>query len=637
MTGATSGGVLLVAMPWEMLAFPSIQLGTLEALLAREGLPVASRSAKLPFWDHCLRATRDDAEPLALGDYDDVALAFWGVGLGDWIFGEPSPAIDDAYVELLRQAGITDRGLAKARRMRELVPGWLDAECDAIAAGRPAIVGFTTTFNQTRPSIALARRLRARLPETRIVFGGANCDGAMGPALLRAFDCVDAVVRGEAEGVLPPLVRDLLDGRAPAPRPGLVLRDGDGAIAPAEGAARVAMAAVPAPVYDEYFARLASTAFDGDVRPVVTLLYEAGRGCWWGEKATCTFCGLNDVNMAFRSKPAAQAESEILGLAARHRRLSFQIVDNIVAPEYFTTLFPRLAAAGHDLGFFLETKANLSWPALRTLREAGVHRCQAGLESLSTPILKRMRKGVTALQNVRMLVYAARAGITCYWNLIYGFPGEPEAEYARMAALVPSLVHLEPPTPGRLRLDRFSPYHADPAAHGLRVLGPSPHYPLIYPDVAADALDDLAYTFDYALPDGQEPERYARPLLDAIAAWRRDHVVSSLSLREGPGFLAIDDRRAGLPRASYTLGPLGRSIYEACEHGASVGRVREALAGGPHAQPSGTQVADFLTELASLRLLYEEGGRFLALATPWRDRVRVERPGAPAPAVPLEV
>ncbi|MFI5075955.1 MAG: RiPP maturation radical SAM C-methyltransferase [Vicinamibacteria bacterium] len=630
-----TGGVLLVAMPWEMLAFPSIQLGTLEALLAREGLPVASRSAKLPFWDHCLTATRGEASPLALDDYDEIALSHWRLGLGDWLFAEPSAASDAPYLALLREAGVGEAVIAKAERIRSLVPAFLDAECEAILADRPAVVGFTTTFNQTLPSVALARRLKARAPATWIVFGGANCDGPMGPAHLRAFACVDAVVRGEAEVVLPGLIREVLDGDAITPRPGVAYRDHGGLVLPPDaGAPRVSMDDLPLPIYDEYFARLASTSFHGDVLPATTLLYESGRGCWWGEKATCTFCGLNGETMAFRAKAPDRVARDLHALAARYRRLSFQIVDNIVAPGYFDELFPGLAAAGHDFGLFLETKSNLSWAEVCTLRRAGVRSCQAGLESLSTPILKRMRKGVSALQNVRMLVYAARAGIECYWNLIYGFPGEPEEAYAAMAALVPSLVHLQPPTPARLRLDRFSPYHADPAASGLEVRGPSPHYPLLYPDVPEDVLGDLAYTFDYRLPAGQDPERYAAPLLDAIAGWRRDHARSALAMRQGPGFLLIDDRRVGLPRASYTLASLGRRIYDACEHGATPDRVLAALREGPDAVPSVAQVAAFLDELAALRLLFTEDGRYLALATPWDPRVPIERP---TPAIALGV
>ena len=69
-----------------------------------------------------------------------------------------------------------------------------------------------------------------------------------------------------------------------------------------------------------------------------------------------------------------------------------------------------------------------------------------------------MGKGVTALQNIQLLKWCKELGITVSWNIIWGFPGEPAGEYARMAALVPHLTHLEPPEyAGPISLERFSP------------------------------------------------------------------------------------------------------------------------------------------------------------------------------------
>src|SRR5439155_15442618 len=61
-------------------------------------------------------------------------------------------------------------------------------------------------------------------------------------------------------------------------------------------------------------------------------------------------------------------------------------------------------------------------------------------------------------------------GIQCFYNVIYGFPGEPPEEYERMADTVASLTHLQAPnTPVRLRLDRFSPYHYNPDNFGIEI------------------------------------------------------------------------------------------------------------------------------------------------------------------------
>ena len=40
----------------------------------------------------------------------------------------------------------------------------------------------------------------------------------------------------------------------------------------------------------------------------------------------------------------------------------------------------------------------------------------------------------------------------------YGIPGEDPAEYARMATMIPLLIHLKPPNLAHLQIERFSPY-----------------------------------------------------------------------------------------------------------------------------------------------------------------------------------
>ncbi|HEY7677549.1 MAG TPA: hypothetical protein VIG69_10775, partial [Candidatus Methylomirabilis sp.] len=238
-------------------------------------------------------------------------------------------------------------------------------------------------------------------------------------------------------------------------------------------------------------------------------------------------------------------------------------------------------------------------------------------ESLSTPILRRMRKGQTAFQNIRFLKWCARDGIQVSWNVIYGIPGEPAGEYARMADLAPSLAHLQAPALCPLVLDRFSPYHERPEAWGLEVLGPLPHDRLIYP-TDEETLADLAYTFEYRHADGRDPEAYVIPLRRAIERWQANGPAGyrALRYRRGPGFLVIRDRRPGLEAADYTFDDHEARIYLACEDGATAEGARAAL--GPAAAPEihVDYIREFLDELVTLRLVYEEGGRYLALALP---------------------
>ena len=100
----------------------------------------------------------------------------------------------------------------------------------------------------------------------------------MGAALLHSFPWVDVVVRGEAELILPGLVRDLLAQRPLRSQPGFCYREhGAEVIVPEAGAAVVPMVELPTPNYDEYFERLAKTSFAAALSSEVQIQYEASR------------------------------------------------------------------------------------------------------------------------------------------------------------------------------------------------------------------------------------------------------------------------------------------------------------------------------------------------------------------------
>jgi ribosomal peptide maturation radical SAM protein 1 len=623
-----AGTVLLVAMPWETLPKPSIQLGILKSVLDRAGIRNEVRSLKLAFMEHCLAATagRHESERIRVADYQAISNEYAAVGLGDWIFAVPpfrdTSDLDDRYLVHIRSEGVPEAAIARALAMRGLVPAFLQRCVDEILAAAPRVVGFSSAYSQNVASLVLSKLLKLRDPSLRIVFGGSNCDGPMGAALHRAFPWIDVVVRGEAEHVLPRLARDLLAGDAVRPQPGLCYREGDRAVAveTVEGAT-VPMDDVPTPDFDEYFDRLRTSSFGAELLPHVRLLYETARGCWWGAKSHCTFCGLIGPSMTFRSKSPDRVVEEITVLTRRYRRLDFQMVDNILDLRYLRDLLPRLRDTGYHLRIFYETKANLKKDQVRSLRDGGVDRIQPGIESLSTPILGLMRKGVTAFQNVRLLKWCAQYGLGVSWIVIYGFPGEPPEEYARMADVVPSLTHLEPPMIARLRVERFSPYHQRPREFGLEVVGPLPHYRFVYP-VDAATLTDLAYTFEYRHLDGRDPEIYAGPLCQAIEAWQAGGptALGSLRYRRGPGFLTIADRRPNLETADYSFDEAEALIYLACEDGATVPEAHEAARAAGLPDLTIEDVHEFLDDLVKSRLAFAEGGRYLSLALPADSR-----------------
>src|SRR4029077_7969107 len=100
--------------------------------------------------------------------------------------------------------------------------------------------------------------------------------------------------------------------------------------------AEINLDTLPTPNYADYFEQLktfALTTVNGGGVPM-----ESARGCWWGQKHHCTFCGLNGASMGFRSKSARRVMEEMEELADRYQQLHFVMVDNIFDMKYFKDL-----------------------------------------------------------------------------------------------------------------------------------------------------------------------------------------------------------------------------------------------------------------------------------------------------------
>ncbi|MCG8458490.1 MAG: RiPP maturation radical SAM C-methyltransferase, partial [Holophagales bacterium] len=408
--------------------------------------------------------------------------------LGEWIFAaalHDEPEGHEARFEAAILAEAEGSAVSAARRRqiaeaRRLAPTFI-ADCTRrLLELGPKIVGFSNSYAQQVASLALARSLKQAAPDLIVVFGGANCEGEMGRELFACFDQVDVVVSGEGDGVFPELIDRLLRGHSVAHLPG-VLSAADPT--PRKGSHAPAirrMDRLPIPDYRDFFDQWYASETGARSSPVV--LFETSRGCWWGERSHCTFCGLNGATMRFRSKSAQRVLDELGTLADLYPGHFLMSVDNILDFRYFRDLIPQLASSGKRFDLFFALKANLEKDQLRALYDAGVRKIQPGIESLSSEVLRLMRKGETALQNLEVLKWCREIGLQPLWNLLWGFPGEPPEAYRRMAELVPRLSHLTPPQSAQfIRLDRFSPGYDQGPELGFHNIRPCDAYAFVYP------------------------------------------------------------------------------------------------------------------------------------------------------------
>lgn len=470
------------------------------------------------------------------------------------------------------------------------------AACE-ILKRHPRVVGFTSTFHQTCCALAVAKLLKQAPDAPTVIFGGANCEAGMGRQLIQSFPWIDYVCTGEADEGLPQFLLSLIG--ANNPDSGLLLDP-----------PRISrMDDLPVPDFHDYFDALETYALR-EVEPVLTV--ETARGCWWGAKHHCTFCGLNGAGMAYRSKSPARAVDEMIGLAETYAVGRVHSVDNILDTRYIQALFPELARRGAQLDLFYEVKSNLHYDQLRTMYEGGVRTLQPGIESFSNAILQLMRKGCTGLQNIQLLRWCAELGIVTAWNLLYGFPDEPPAEYERMARMLPLLMHLPPPAfCCRIRMDRFSPLYTRAAEMGLANVRPMEAYSYVFP-LPESALRELAYFFEFDYRDARQPVDYARGAIDCVQEWIAAQQPRLDAYGTGE-LLIIEDTRPCAVRGRYIFTGLAARLYRECDAAAKPGAVARRLnADEPEIH---ALIAQFLAE----KLMVEMDGQVLSLAV-FRNR-----------------
>jgi len=598
--------IALINMPFSMPNRPVIGISLLQAEVRRRGIECDIHYFNLRF---TARTGLKDFTAVAYGMIEESMAGEWV--FRDEVFGKATGRAEHYLEEIpLKKFAqfFSFESVMSLLKLREAAPGFIE---DCLTAGdwsKYSIVGFTSTFQQNLASLALARRIKEKHPNILIAFGGSNCEGEMGIELHRRFPFVDLVCSGEGDLNFPEFVERVVAGE-PASSiqlDGIISRRDSETVVPENIVCPLEkLDTLPVPSYDDHFAQLREYGLLDQVETIVPL--ETSRGCWWGAKQHCTFCGLNGSTMSYRSKSPQRALDEIEELGRKYGKV-FHVADNIMDMKYLDTVVPELIKRDAGYNFYFEVKVNLKKEHLRKLGLAGMAHLQPGIENLSTSVLKLMRKGCTFLQNVQFLKWTRQFDIEGIWNFLYGFPGEDKNAYREVALQLPSLVHLRPPEfCGKVRFDRFSPYFSQSAQFGLRNRRTHAAYSYVYP-FEEETLARIAYYFEYDFEGKQEIDEYARPVVDLITAWQKADGSAVLDAHVSPGELLIVDTRF-TKKKEYRLSGLERDLYLYCDESRSLGSI---TANFPETAPESLQKG--LDLFLANRLMLQEGNSYLSLA-----------------------
>jgi len=627
--------VCLVQMPYNSVERPSLALGLLKGYLRDKAIDGKVLYANVGF-----------ADTIGLAIYRLIEESTSSHLLGEWTFsGTVFPEMDldfDDYLDrciaalfpgflrMIRRANpdVNFRELLWA--VREKAADFISEQARAIVDSGARIVGCSSMFQQNCASLGVLKKIKALDPTVVTMMGGPNCEIPMGKAMHESFPWVDFTVTGEADPFFGEMCERLLnDGIAsykeePLPLGVLGPKHRESEKVCGSKAIVMKMDETAIPDYDDYFESFEQSEFATYVRP--SLMIETSRGCWWGVKNHCTFCGANAYGMTFRGKSPDRAMEEVTFLADRYDNNRFNVADNIIDMRYLRTLLPRLSEAEKDYFFFYQVKANLTRDQMKMMSDAGVRWLQPGIESLHDEFLKLVKKGTSAATNIFTLRLALEYGIRCYWNILLGIPGEEDEWYADLLEMLPLVFHLQPPGGfGPIRFDRFSPYYEQRDSFNLE-LEPFFSYKYIYP-LEKEDLDNIAYFFDFRReegPNGEQKPRfqsnYRMKALRMFEEWKRHFWAAGdlerpvLVMEDLGDRLEIMDTRPIATASKHQLEGLEASVYRVMDRPITQVAIVRYLDKEWDIQTNHEEVEKAVSSLRDRKLILEASNRVLALA-----------------------
>lgn len=292
-----------------------------------------------------------------------------------------------------------------------------DAMADRLSRGAPHLVGLSCYSWNIEDNLALARTLKQRQPETRIILGGPevsfeNIDEAA--HLLEEHDCIDAVVVGEGEPVIERVFEAMFDEDHFAAIPNVVYRR-EGRIVSSERVELPANLAELPPI-DPAAADIPRTPGTG--RAVVFQTY---RGCPY----TCAYCSFHGGACGLRRFPFERVEAELARLFdAEIELINFADAVFDVSRRHAKAILELCLAHNKSSSLLAYVAFQSMDPELAELLERTRIQVGIGLQSAHEDVLHAVQRRFSIPRFFRAVNELQGRRVNYYVDLMFGLPAD---------------------------------------------------------------------------------------------------------------------------------------------------------------------------------------------------------------------
>lgn len=300
------------------------------------------------------------------------------------------------------KTALREAGFAEVHSTEGTLRDRTEALLAELIAAKAALYSFSCYIWNIEPLLALARDLKAVLPDCKIVLGGPEV--SFDTDRFTALDYVDTVITGEGEEAIVTLAKMLEEGK---PLPQLLTGSPDRA----------------------FLAR--GTHYDKNETTSALVYYEGARGCPFA----CTFC-LSSATVGVRAKSAEQVLADLLEFEHLSGALTVKLVDRTFNfdRERAKAIWRGLLSPEYTKCYHFEIAAHLldeeSFDLLARFPKGKV-RLEIGLQSTNPKTLAAVCRHVSAENTLAAAARLKRAGnVHVHLDLIAGLPFEDYRSFA---------------------------------------------------------------------------------------------------------------------------------------------------------------------------------------------------------------
>jgi hypothetical protein len=287
-------------------------------------------------------------------------------------------------------------------------------------------------------------------------------------------------------------------------------------------------------------------------------------------------------------------------------------------------IFKQIAKLNKDLRLFGEVRATTPLKELEAMRACGMREVQIGIEALSSSLLKKLRKGTSAIQNLEIMKNCEALGIRNISNLILRFPGSNEQDVAETLRALEFVLPLYPLKAVHFWLGLESPVWQNPEDYGIKAMFNHPNWSHLFPGKICQSIPFMiqAYRGDLTFQ-----RKIWKPVEKKIAEWQQQYAAIQrgpgdtplLSLRDGKDFIIIRQRRFQAEPAVHRLVGASRQIYLFCQKHHPIQSICTAFPDIPD-----DTINSFLKMMVDKKLMFTEKNMYLSLAAPVKQMSKIE-------------